>query len=401
VNRRAITLTVALASFALPASSLAASSHGTVLSVDRSHHLVQVVDAAHHVHAYRYGGSANVRSGSRIRFHVSGKDISAVKNLGQSSTVTFYAKVVGSRAQALVLRLADGNRLTIGGKQLRHAKASAPRGRSHAHAIAKTSTQPIAINIEGLQTGETVLVTESTDAQGNLTITIELTGTSSGSTVSEQQASGVVSDVQSSTFAVTTADGSVLNLHMAEEALANLNISVCDQVTVSYHQDAGMFIADNAQDGGPATTGACAGDGSGGDQDAVGGITSVSGTSVTIDQGAGQGPLTFTVADPSITSGYSVGDVVDVTYTQLANGSLDASDVQYVENDATGVVTAVSAGSVTISDGSTGNPATFTADPTTGTFDGVHVGDVVDVTYHVAAGGGMVADNLDNGGSGS
>lgn len=80
-------------------------------------------------------------------------------------------------------------------------------------------------------------------------------------------------------------------------------------------------------------------------------------------------------------------------------GSLSASDVTSVESDATGVVTAVSPGTPTITDDSTGNPHTFTADPSSGLFDGVSVGDQVDVTYHVGAGGEIV-DNVTGSGSG-
>ena len=401
MNRLLSTLAVALATLAVPASALAASSTGTVLSINRSQHVVQIVDAAHAVHAYHYRQLAHVKGGSRIRFRLSGSGITAVRSLGKASTVSFYGQVVRSGARALVLRLADGNEVSFGPKRLAHTHASAPRVAGKARAVGNATTQvgQVTITIEGLQPGETVLVTESTDGRGNSAITIELTGTASGGSVAEQQLGGIVTDIETDTFEVTTTDGSVLNLHMAEDALADLNLNYCDEVIVSYHEDAGMLIADSVQDSGASTSGDCAGGGSpGGDQDAVGTITSVSDGAVTIDQGSGQGTLTFTVDDPSITGGFSVGDVVDVTYSQDSDGTLDASDVEYVENDATGVVTAVGAGSVTITDDSTGAPDTFTADPTGGMFDGVLVGDEVDVTYHVGA-GGPVVDGVDDSGA--
>ena len=424
MNRRVVSIAVALATFALPASALAASGSGTVLSVDRSHHIVQVVDAGHIVHAYRYRVLANVKDGIRIRFRVTGKTITTVKTLGKAAAVSFYATVVRSGARAVVMRLPDGEQLTIGGPQLAHAQVrtarantvararantvARARANTVAHAVTKTTARAAqtASNVASLQPGETVLVTEWTAANGSVTIVIELTGSAGGggaggSTVSEQQASGVVTDVETDTFQVTTGDGSVLNLDMAADTLANLNLSYCDQVTVSYHEDSGVLIADSVDDTGASTTGVCAGDGSSAaSEDAVGTITSVSGSSVTIDQGLGQGALTFTVDDPSITDGFSVGDVVDVTYTEDADGTLDAGDVEYVENDATGVVTSVGAGSLTITDDSTGDPDTFTADPGAGMFDGVQIGDEVDVSYHVAAGGDVV-DNVDDSGSGS
>jgi hypothetical protein len=41
----------ALALLAFPASSMAAGTNGTVLSVDSQHHAIQVVDSTHVVHA--------------------------------------------------------------------------------------------------------------------------------------------------------------------------------------------------------------------------------------------------------------------------------------------------------------------------------------------------------------
>lgn len=400
---KAALITLALAIFLAPASALAASSSGTVLSVARSQRVVQVVDASGVVHAYHYRQMVNVKSGSRIRFKLSGQSIATVRRLGRASEVCFYAKVLRTRANQLVLRLADGNDLTIAGKQLAHANVTALGAKSNSRVVADATrrARSVAIGVDALQQGETVLVTESTAARGNPTVAIELTATPGGGTVSEQQVSGVVTDVESDMFAVMTADGSILNLNMAQDTLAGLNLSYCDSVTVSYHEDQGALMADSVQDSGASTSAACAGDSSSGtDEDAIGAITSVSGSSVTIDQGAGQGTLEFTVDDPSITDGFDVGDVVDVTYTEDSDGSLDASDVEYVEDDATGVVIAVGAGSLTVTDDSTGNPDTFTADPGAGMFDGVEIGDEVDVTYHVGVGVDVV-DNVDDSGPSS
>ena len=72
-------------------------------------------------------------------------------------------------------------------------------------------------------------------------------------------------------------------------------------------------------------------------------------------------------------------DFIQRGLNQQGSG-LDASDVEYVEQDATGTVTAASDGSLTITDDSTGHAVTFAAEPDSGTFDGVGVGDSVDVT---------------------
>jgi hypothetical protein len=146
--------------------------------------------------------------------------------------------------------------------------------------------------------------------------------------------------------------------------------------------------------GGGAGAGSGSGDGSGDDpsddQFAEGTITRVSDTGLTLSTGSGA--LSFAV-DPTagLTDGFLVGDVVDVSYVQSPDGSLSADDVEYVEQDATGVVSTVSDATVSVVGDVTGQPDTFSADPDMGLFDGVAPGDEVDVTYHQSA-AGPVAD---------
>lgn len=130
------------------------------------------------------------------------------------------------------------------------------------------------------------------------------------------------------------------------------------------------------------------------DQVAEGTITQVSVSRVAIDTGSGL--LAFSV-DPGsgLTDGFEVGDSVDVTYAQNADGSLSADDVEYVEQDASGPVTAVSDSGITVADPVSGNSYAITANPTLGLFDGVLAGDQVDVTYHQSA-AGLVADAVDD-----
>ncbi len=210
----------------------------------------------------------------------------------------------------------------------------------------------------------------------------------------EQSAGGTVTEVDSDAFVLETGDGSDLRLHMAQDTLANLNLSVCDGAQVTYHQDAGMLIADTVNDTGPSNSGDCTRDQN--EQDAVGRITEVTFDSVAI--GNAQEALRFSV-DPTsgVTDGFELGDLVDVSYVQNADGSLTAGDVEYIEQDASGAVTAVSDGTVTIVDGDTGQPATFTADPGLGMFDGVAVGDELDITYHQSGGQPVVDAVSDDG----
>jgi hypothetical protein len=199
-----------------------------------------------------------------------------------------------------------------------------------------------------------------------------------------------VGDVGDDDFEMTTGDGIDLRFHMPADQLSNLNLESCDTVSVTYHQDAGFLIADQAQITGASTSGACAPT-----YDASGSITQVSDTGLTIQ--SDQGSISFAVSDPGITDGFLDGDVVDVTYTKNSDGSLNATDVQYVESEAGGTVTAVSSSSVTITDSSSGQSETLVADPnnglemTTYAFDGIKVGDELDVNYH-QSGTSLIAD---------
>jgi hypothetical protein len=378
---RRITLAAALALLAFPGSALA--SRGVVLSVSRSHHVIEVVDAKNVVHAFHYRGRLpKLHAGSHVNVDRAGR----VKLFARgSSTVSFYARVVRTSKHGIVLRLADGRVVTFGSKQIAHKRL--PRGRRHMRhdtfrAHVAGGLGGVTINIQGLAPGVPVLITRSVDSGGNLTITITLPPPSTAG----QQAIGVVGEVDTDAFMLDTPDGSALRMHMAAGALANLNLASCDTVDVTYHQDGGLLIADAVQETGTSTTGDCAGDDN--EQDQSGQITAISDGSVSIDT-QDHGVMTFTV-DESITADFVVGDVVDVTYTQQGDGSLDASDVEYVEQEATGTVTAVSDGSMTITDDTSGQAVSFTADPSLGMFDGVALGDAVDVFYHQSAAGNAV-----------
>ena len=214
-----------------------------------------------------------------------------------------------------------------------------------------------------------------------------------GSTLSTaQQASGTITEVDTDAFLLQTVDGSVLRLHMATDALNKLNLQPCDSADVTYHQDAGMLIADTVDDNGTSSSPDCTGDSQ--SQDEVGAITAVSGNGITIST-QDQGSMMFVVDSPDITDSFQVGDVVDVSYVDNGDGTLDAGDVEYVEQDASGTVTAVSDGSVTIDPDDSGQPQTFTADPTQGLFDGVAVGDQIDINYH-QSGSRQVLDSVDD-----
>jgi hypothetical protein len=321
----------------------------------------------------------------------------------RSKTFSFYATVVKASRRGLVVRTKAGRTVSFSAAQI--ARRRGPSGRNpgrhlgkhgaRKHSVHRASdpqvTGPIAINIVGLQPGVTVLITETVNPDGSVSITITLPPPS---VAGQENASGVVTNVENDTFEITTGAGADLRLHMAQDALSNLNLQTCNTVNVTYHQDAGMLIADTVNVTGASTNGDCAPT-----YDVTGSITQVSGTGISLH--TDHGPMSFAVSSSDTTDGFQTGDVVDVTYTQNSDGTMNATDVQYVETDASGTVTAVSSKSVTITDSNTGQPDTFTADPSRGlqlstyAFDGVHVGDQIDVSYHQTA-SGLVADCVDD-----
>src|ERR1700736_715386 len=94
-DMKRLTLATGVALLVLPASAMAASTSGRVLSVDARHHAIEVVDSSHVVHAYRYSGRLpQLHPGNRISFERSGRTIVQVKASSPTSRiVSFYGRV--------------------------------------------------------------------------------------------------------------------------------------------------------------------------------------------------------------------------------------------------------------------------------------------------------------------
>jgi hypothetical protein len=316
----------------------------------------------------------------------------------KARTIRFTAKVVRSSAKGLLLRTQAGRLLRFSASQIRVGSLrTGPNGAKHNrlqryHTDLTISSGGVVVNILGLQPGTTVVVTETIGADGSITITITLPPGPVSDT-----ASGVVSDVGDDSFTLVSADGTPLRMHMAPEQLSALGLEVCQTADVSYHQDGGVLIADSVTVTGTATDGDCAPT-----TDTNGVITAVSGDSLSID--TGEGVVTYSV-DPSsgLTDGYQPGDLVDVTSTTNPDGSLQAVNISFVEEEASGsvssVTTSLDGGSLTLLDANAGNPLTVYADPSNGVqingraFNGISVGDSVSVDYHQAA-GRLIADTV-------
>jgi hypothetical protein len=384
-----LTLATMTALLAVPAAALAASGNGVVLSVNARHRTIEVVDAHHVVHAYHYRGRLpKLHAGSRISFAGSNASIQRVRVNGTGSgTVSFLGKVVRSNKRGLVVRLADGKTVSFTAEQVRRSRSRTP---TKVSAATDASVASVTINISGLAPGITVLIAETVDGRGNISISIAFPD---GATLTaEQHASGTITEVDFDAFLLSTDDGSVLRLHMAPDALNNLNLPVCDTADVTYHQDAGMLIGDAVKDTGTSDSPGCS---AGGElQGELGMITAVSTDGLTIST-EDQGSMRFVVDSPDITDGFHVGDVVDVTYADNGDGTHDAGEVEYVEQDVTGTVTAVRGGSMTITSDDSGAQLTLTADPSQGLFAGVAVGDQVDINYH-QSGSLLVVDSVED-----
>jgi hypothetical protein len=318
-------------------------------------------------------------------------------------TFSFLAQVVRSSSSGLLVKKEKGGQTVWfpASQIIQHRASTGKRHKGSKHAAraaeATTTTPSVTINIVGLQPGAKIVITETIAANGDITITITLPPAGTTPT-SEQHATGVVDEVDDSDFYLDPGDGNDLEFNMDADALSNLNLQQCNTVNVTYHQDAGVLIADTVTITGWSTTGDCAPT-----YDVDGTITQVSGSGLSIQ--SDQGPMSFVVDSSDITDGFSVGDVVDVTYTQESGNTLDASDVEYVENDDTGIVTHVTTNRLTIADSTTGEPDVFVADPNglqlnTDAFTGIAIGDSVDVCYHQTA-AGLIADTVtDSGPSG-
>jgi hypothetical protein len=401
--RRLLSVTVpALIALAMPA--LAQAQTGTVLSVARGHHQLQLIGSNKVVSAYHFSGRLpGVHRGTKLDFSARGSHIVSPKVVGTATTFSFLATVVRSGSGALVLSLGDSRRLRLTGKVQSRAAHTVRGARLSAHDAGN-----ITVEINGLQPGQTVVVTESTDASGNVTITITLPTTSGGGSGdpgsnwgSDQTASGLVNSVGSYTFDVITSGGQDLTFHMHPDALSSVGMSSCDAVVVEYHTYGQTLIADNVTDNGAPDAGPCS---SGGDNAGnwTGTITAVSPTAITVDAGPSNGGAeTFAVDDPAITEGYIVGDSVTVTYEPW-NGLIVADQVSYNDSSTSGQVTAIAdAGggfsTLTVIDDYTTEPETFFVAQDLLQGQDVQVGDNVTVSYYQAARGLTLDCLTDNG----
>src|ERR1700759_4236573 len=172
-----LTLAAGLAGLAVfPAGAMAATPRAKGLAGDARHHTIELVGAAHRVHAYDYRGRLpRLSLGDRVSYRRSGHTVSHVRKTARAfGTIAFYAKVVRSGSKQVHLRLGDGSAFSLSSKQvsakpLAHAAADPAKRLAHAAAAAPTS---VTLQIQGLAPGEPVLVSQTVDGGGHWIITI-------------------------------------------------------------------------------------------------------------------------------------------------------------------------------------------------------------------------------------
>ncbi|HEY1593810.1 MAG TPA: DUF5666 domain-containing protein [Thermoleophilaceae bacterium] len=308
----------AIALLLVPASAAAAAPQtGSVLRVDRAHHRIEIVDSQHAVHSYATPRKATrkLRAGVHVSFQSSGGRISSLRVKGRARKLAFYGTVVSTAGHGAVFRLGDGKELKLASSRQSHHS-----GRGH-----HTRRASVRINLQGLQPGQVVLITENADRTGNLTITIKLVPSSTDPNGDDQDVTGTITAIGATSVTIETDDSSqTMTFQASSDVLDGFDVG--DDVDVTYYAAGdGTLVADDVE---PVDDGS---DDLGGDDvDALGVVTAIGADSIGI-QVDGGGPMTFE-ADSDLTDGFGVGDYVDVTYAQNPDGTFTADDVEYADD---------------------------------------------------------------------
>jgi len=291
----------ALSAPAAFASKPGVTSNGRGVVLGLSGHTVRLVDRSHRVGDVHVSSTRGLRRGDVVsvrngRAHVSGR----------VHKLSFLGRVVRSSGHGTVVRVGDGSTLSLGGKN----------GKPRAHRAAVAAAANVTLDLQGLTPGEALLVTISTDDQGNVAITIRVLPATTDIGAAEQQVSGVVTDdTGGGMFAIRATDGSGLRFEDPQQLFDAADASLCDTLDVSYHEDGRALVADAVRVTGQSADGSCA------DQqtDEVDGtVTAIAadGSSLTVAPSDGSDPQTIQTSDPSVLDGISVGDNVAVTLDQ-------------------------------------------------------------------------------------
>jgi len=321
--RRLLSFTVPLL-IALTLPALAQASTGTVLSVSRSKHQIQIVTAGQVVHAYRFGRHQNldgVQRGTQLSFNTAGSRITHARALGTASTFSFLGQVVSSDKTALVLSLGDARQLRLATTHSGSKRAASANLRAHCDSNSNAAPT-VTIEISGLEPGETVLVTESTDSSGTVTIAITMPpggGSTSGSgstTTSGGSADanwiGTITAVSATSISVDAgADNGGTKTFSVEDSSVTLGFILGDSVNVTYEQDGSDFVAEEVQYNNTLTSGVVTAL-----AQAAAGFDTITMT----DDFSGRSETFYVPDDLLEGQGTLIGDDVSVSYYQAARG---------------------------------------------------------------------------------
>jgi hypothetical protein len=291
----------------VPAAAQAKPQSGALLRVDRAHRKVELVDSRHVVHRYAVAGrlSKKLRAGALVSFKARGKRIAKLRVTGRTRKLAFYATVVSSARKGAVLRLPDGRSWRVGQKQVKHKGAGA---------------SSVSISLEGLQPGQVVLITMVSDGAGNVSITIKLVPNGDPTSGEDEDVTGTITAIEAGSVTVETDDQGELTFVADQDLLDGFQVG--DDVDVTYFTDGdGSLVADDIE---------LLDDSEGSDFDVVGTVTQVRGDGLTV-QVDGEGAMSFG-ADPDLLNGVTVGELVDVTYYEDADGSMVADDIEPVDD---------------------------------------------------------------------
>jgi hypothetical protein len=245
----ALGLMAAATVLALPSAAEAKPVRGTVLSLDRRHHTARVILPGHDVRRFHCAGklSRKIRAGSRISADLRGHELRRVRASGRARVLKFYGRVVRKGRRLPVLRLGDGARLALG----------------------DTGAAPISISIQGLEPGQTVLVTITLGSSGVEGVSIQIERQDPGGDGSGSGSDG--------------GDGSI------------------------DHNDGDDYVVDGT-------------------------VTAVDPDAGTLEIDAFDGHLSFT-ADPDVLDGISAGDDVEVYFARdTSTDELIADDVYQLDS---------------------------------------------------------------------
>lgn len=289
----------ALSAPAALAAAPAATGQGTILSAGG--HSVRLVDRAHRVGDVRVDSAKGLRRG----------DVVSVKRgrarvAGHVRKVSFLGRVVRSSGTGALVRLGDGSSFRVG--------AGRPKGRR------ARSAGSVTIDFQGLTSGQTLLITIATDAQGNVAITIRVVSSPTDIGDGELHASGVVTDDEGEgTFGIRTGDGSGLRFADPQWLFEAADAAWCDVVDVAYRKAGGHLVADELRVTGQSDEGDCADDEWADEVDGTVTALAPDGSSLTLAPDDGSDAVSYQVDDPGLLDGIAVGDDVAVT--------LDENDV--------------------------------------------------------------------------